>query len=67
MIDKQEIWKCLGAQYIGYIPNINAFVGTKSLSAEDKLNDYDCVLICILYDIEELQSVGQRHSFKSNK
>ncbi len=44
---------------IGYMPNINATPGTKSLSAEDKLNDFHYVLRFMLYGIEELQSVEE--------
>lgn len=44
---------------IGYMPNINAIPGTKSLTAEDKLNDFHYILRFILYGIEELQSVEE--------
>lgn len=51
---------------IGYMPNINAIAGTKSLSAEDKLNDFHYVLRYILYGIEQIQSVhnGLEWEFK---
>ncbi len=51
---------------IGYMPNMNAVAGTKSLSAEHKLNDFHYVLRYILYGIEQLQSVqdGLEWEFK---